>query len=296
MIPLSAFAESKSTNAHTEEHHEHTLYGETLFQIGGVSISNALVTSWIAFIVIFAIGITVIRNLKTIPGKLQNIFEILIENFLDIHDMVTNDRDLSVKILPFTFSLFCFVLINNWLGIIPGVGSLFIQTANGSVALLRGSTADINTTLALGVVGVVGANIVGITVVGISNTVTKYIALPELLRFKNIFKDPSLIIQIPVNIFIGLMELIGELSKVASLSFRLFGNIFAGEVLLASMAAIFAFMTPVPFVFLEVFVGVIQAFILSLLVIIYATIASSTHGHDESEAHGGEAHATGHTG
>ena len=281
----TATLDSHTLTAETAAVHEHTLYGEQLFTIGQLPVTNTLVTSWIAFFVLIVIGIAVRAQLKLIPGKLQQLFEIIIEQFLALCDTITNDRQLSEKILPFSLSLFLFILINNWMGIIPGVGSIFVETSHGAVSLLRGGTADMNTTLALGLVGVVGANLIGITSIGIWNTVTKFIALPELLRFRNIHRDPSLIIQIPVNIFIGIMELIGEISKVASLSFRLFGNVFAGEVLLASMAALFAYATPIPFVFLEVFVGVIQAFILSLLVIVYATIASHTHSSDSHSEH-----------
>ena len=95
-----------------------------------------------------------------------------------------------------------------------------------------------------------------------------------------------MLIVAPINFFVGLLELIGEIAKIASLSFRLFGNVFAGEVLLASMSEIFAYLVPGPFLFLEVFVGLIQALIFSLLATVYFTIASQDHSeHDEHEKH-----------
>ena len=100
-------------------------------------------------------------------------------------------------------------------------------------------------------------------------------------------KDPTVLLVAPVMFFVGLLELVGELAKIASLSFRLFGNVFAGEVLLASMSALLAYGLPIPFLFLEVMVGAIQALIFAMLTLVYFTIAAQDHDeHDEhKEAH-----------
>jgi F-type H+-transporting ATPase subunit a len=103
-------------------------------------------------------------------------------------------------------------------------------------------------------------------------------------------KEPTVLISAPIMFFVGILELIGEVAKVASLSFRLFGNIFAGEVLLASMAAIFAFILPGPFLFLEVFIGLIQALIFSLLATVYFTIAAEDHGEHKEEHENTDSH------
>ncbi len=92
-------------------------------------------------------------------------------------------------------------------------------------------------------------------------------------------KEPTIILINPIKAFVGLVEIIGEFAKVASLSFRLFGNIFAGEVLLASMAAILAFAVPIPFMFLEIIVGLIQALIFAILVLIYVSISTTAEEH-----------------
>ena len=108
-------------------------------------------------------------------------------------------------------------------------------------------------------------------------------------------KEPTVIIMAPVMFFVGLIEIVGEVAKIASLSFRLFGNVFAGEVLLASMGALFAYGLPIPFLFLEVLVGFIQALIFSMLTLVYFTIAAEDHdAHDEGHGHeenGVEVHA-----
>jgi F-type H+-transporting ATPase subunit a len=103
--------------------------------------------------------------------------------------------------------------------------------------------------------------------------------------FTKIKKNPTIIIVAPIHFFVGVLELIGEMAKIASLSFRLFGNVFAGEVLLLSMSLILGYILPIPFMFLEVMVGVIQAVIFSMLTIVYFTIAATDHDAHDDEHH-----------
>lgn len=281
---------TQETTTHTTEsaHEHHTLYGQEIFSIGNFHVTNTLFTSYIALVIILVIGIFIRTRLKLIPKGIQHIGEILLEQLAALCDQVTQDRKITNMVLPVVVSIFVFVLLNNWLGILPGIGSIFINTKEGAISLFRGGTADINTTLTLGIFSVVFANLVGIFSIGLWKSFTKYVRLPALLKLKNVFKDPVLLVVVPVDIFVGLLEILGEIAKIASLSFRLFGNIFAGEVLLASMAAILAFGLPTPFLFLEFFVGVIQAFIISLLTVVYVTLAVQDHSeHDEhAEGHG----------
>ena len=137
---------------------------------------------------------------------------------------------------------------------------------------------------------VIGANIFGIVSIGLWKSFNKYVNLKALGGiFTKVRKDPAVLVVAPVTFFVGVLELIGEFAKIASLSFRLFGNVFAGEVLLLSMSALLAYGLPIPFLFLEIFVGVIQAFIFSILVLVYFTIAAQDHdAHDEKEHHSTE--------
>lgn len=268
--------------------HETTLFAEPIFTFGSFSITNALLTAWIAVLVIIFISWMIRRNIKKVPGKLQGIFEVLLEQALSLADLVTNNRKLSLRIIPISFSIFFFVLINNWLGFLPGVGSIgFIQEHGGHdvlVPLLRGGTADINTTLALGLISVVGANVFGMIAIGTWKTINKYINIEVLLSIpKKIKKDPTILVLAPIHFFVGIFEIVGEVGKVASLSFRLFGNIFAGEVLLMSMSLLVAYAVPIPFLFLEIFIGFIQALIFGLLTVVYFTIAASSHDDHEEE-------------
>lgn len=270
--------------------HETTLFAEPIASIKEFPITNSLVTSWGAVLIIVILSVLLRKNLKEVPGKLQNIFEIIVEGALSLADQVTNDRKLTKKIFPLSISLFFFVLINNWLGILPGSGSVGqVVDHHGEnllVPFLRGGTADINTTIALAVIAVVGANIFGIITIGGWKMFNKYVNLKALGQmFTKVRHEPTILIVAPITFFVGILEIIGEFAKIASLSFRLFGNVFAGEVLLASMAALVAYAVPVPFLFLEILVGVIQALIFSMLTLVYFTIASQDHdehGHDES--------------
>ena len=133
---------------------------------------------------------------------------------------------------------------------------------------------------------VVGANLFGVFSIGIWKTFNKYVNLKVLGGiFTNIRKDPTIIIVAPITFFVGLIEIVGEFAKIASLSFRLFGNVFAGEVLLVSMAALIAYIIPIPFLFLEILVGVIQALIFSILLVVYFTIGASDHDEHEEKHH-----------
>ncbi|MCG2700779.1 F0F1 ATP synthase subunit A, partial [Candidatus Parcubacteria bacterium] len=120
----------------------------------------------------------------------------------------------------------------------------------------------------------------GVVAIGLWNYFNKFINIKAFLEIpKKIRKDPSVLIVNPIKAFVGLIEIIGEAAKVASLSFRLFGNIFAGEVLLASMSAILAFGLPIPFMFLEIIVGLIQALIFAMLILAYLTMNTSVEEH-----------------
>lgn len=271
---------NQEAGAHTEatghEEHEHTLFAETVFHVGDFPITNSLLTSWVAVFLILILSIIIRAKNSRIPSVFQSFVEMIINGALSMMDLVTNDREKSKRVFPVIFSIFIFILINNWLGLLPGLGSI---TYDG-VALLRGGTADLNTTLALGLFSVISANIFGVIVVGGWNYFNKFINIKALLEIPGkIRRDPTIVLVNPITFFVGLIEIVSEIAKVASLSFRLFGNIFAGEVLIASISALVAYGVPLPFMFLEVIVGIIQALIFSILTLVYYTIASTEHEH-----------------
>jgi F-type H+-transporting ATPase subunit a len=199
-------------------------------------------------------------------------------------DSVTSDRKKTAKFLPIVLALFLFILVSNWMGLLPGVGTIgFVENAEHGkvfVPLLRGATADLNTTLAIALFSVVMSHIFGILMVGFWKHFNKFVNFHALQQiFHKFKKDPTIIMVNPIKVFVGLIEIVGEIAKIASLSLRLFGNIFAGEVLLASMMAISAFILPLPFMFLELIVGIVQALVFAILTLAFMSIASSAEEH-----------------
>jgi F-type H+-transporting ATPase subunit a len=270
------------TLAAGEIKHETTIFAEPIGQIGGFTITNSLLSAWIALLILIVLAFTLGSKIRRIPGMMQNFAEVIVLGAMNLADSVTNDRTITEKVFPLFFSVFLFIIINNWLGLLPGVGSIgFVLAEEGHqvfIPYLRGATADINTTLAMGVFSVLAANVFGVMIVGGWKYFNKFINIQTLLSIpKDMKHNVAAVIVNPIKFFVGLIEIIGEFAKVASLSFRLFGNIFAGEVLLMAMASIFAFILPIPFMFLEVIVGLIQALIFAVLTLVYFTIAAQDH-------------------
>lgn len=281
---IADHSEIAATETHEEVSHEVTLFAEPVFHVGSFPVTNSLINSWVAVFIIVLFAFALKKRISRIPKGIQNAFEIIVDGALNLADSVTGDRKKSQKVFPVVFAIFIFVLINNWLGLVPGIGSIgFIEEGHGNpvfVPFFRGGTADLNTTLALALFAVIGSNIFGVFVVGAWKYMNKFINIKAIAEIpKKIRKDPAIVFVNPIKAFVGIVEIIGEVAKVASLSFRLFGNVFAGEVLLSSIAVILAFGLPIPFMFLEVIVGIIQAIIFAMLTLVYFTIASTEEEH-----------------
>lgn len=273
----------------TEISHESTLYAEPIAHFGSFTVTNALFTSWIVVFILVVLAVILRTKLKKIPKGIQNIFEIIIEGAESLCDQVTNSRAITNRAFPIVFSIFMIVLLNNWMGLLPLGGFGLIEVGEHGktfIPLIRSGTADINGTLPLAIFSVIAANIFGALSIGLWKTINKYFnfnAMGEI--FTKIKKDPFVLMTAPIMFAVGVIEFVAEFAKVASLSFRLFGNVFAGEVLLASMGAILPYLLPTPFMFLELFVGVIQAFIFAILTLVYFTVASLDHDEDHEGEH-----------
>jgi len=201
-----------------------------------------------------------------VPAGIQNIFEIIIVFLWDTFNGVFGDQKITKKYFPLATTFFLFILTNNWLGTLPGVGSIGLNKSheeNVFIPLLRPGNADLNHTLALAVISVISIQVFGIMTIGFFKYSSKFIS------FKN-----------PIDFFIGILELIGETAKILSFSFRLFGNIFAGEVLLTVIATLIPYLAPIPFSILELFVGLIQALVFTMLTVVFIKIAITPH-HEE---------------
>lgn len=173
------------------------------------------------------------------------------------------------RFFPLVATLFAFILFSNWSGLLPGVGSIgFDGIHNGHevfIPYFRAPTADVNTTLALGLITMVMVQVYGFKYLGL-----KY--------FKKFFDFSN-----PINFFVGILELISDVSKIISFTFRLFGNIIAGEILLLVMAMLVPVLGPTPFIALELFVGFIQALVFMMLASVFINMATIGHGDEHHE-------------
>jgi len=233
-----------------------SLAPEILFNLGPLPVTNTLFWSFVLSLVII-IGTFFIRfSLKTIPGRWQILFELLIEEGMKFIESIMKNKEKARKVFPLVFTMFIFILFANLVTFIPGQAAVSLQTAHGEVSPFRAVMADYGMVLVLTAISIVTIQMVTIFTYGPFGYLKKFINLKSPLAF-----------------VLGLMDLIGELSKILSLSFRLFGNIFAGEVLGLVMLFLAPFILPLPFAMLGLITAVIQAFVFSLLTLIFISMA-----------------------
>ena len=230
---------------------------EEIARIGPLSITNALLTTFIVMIVLFAITLWYQMSRPVFV-------EMIIEGFYNFFEEVLGEK--TKKLFPLLMTFFLFILVGNWLGIMPGVGPIGVEHYDHGekvlVPLFRGPNADLSTTIALALISVSVTQVLSVNALGIGKYIKKFI------NFSN-----------PINFFVGILELVSEFAKILSFSFRLFGNIFAGEVLLVVVTFLIPVLLPIPFYGLEIFVGFIQALVFTMLTMIFIAVATDKHAH-----------------
>lgn len=240
-----------------------SLASEPVFYFKNFPVTNTFLNTLLVDALLIGGVIAVKQRLSQIPNLFQNAVETIIETFYNLTESVAPNR--VAKIFPYLMSFFLFILITNWSGLIPGIGSIgFFEEDHKFTPILRSATSDINTTLALALVSAVATHMMSIKTIGIKEYLSRYFSLN------------------PINLFVGFLEIISEITKVISLSFRLFGNIFAGEVVLFTVSGIFAFLFPLPFMLLEIIVGFVQALVFSMLTMAFMAILTTPH-HEAGE-------------
>jgi len=269
---------------------------EPLFYIGPLPITNSLLLAIISAILVITFFLLATRNPRLIPGPLQNLIEWMSQGLLNICEEVAG-RENGRRFFKWVAAIFFLVLIANWWSVIPGIGTIGIknseipgcegvnevttifltgQYSNCYTPLLRPPATDLNFTLALAFITVIVTQIYGFRLLGVRKQLGRYFTL----------KDG------PIGLIVGLLELLLEPLRVVSLSFRLFGNVFAGEVLLVVISFLLPVVGPIPFYFLEIFVGFIQAFVFAFLTLMFFTLGTTAHGaEDHQEAHTAEVEA-----
>lgn len=260
-----------------------TLFAEPIARIGSMNITNSLVNATVLMIVLVIFSWFFKKNIRLIPGKLQLAVEGFIEMAMGYIDQVTGSRKKTNDFLPFIASLFVFILLANWMGQLPGTGSIGIREGEVLIPLLRPANADLNMTVAMALVSVVGSHLIGIIACGFFVHWNRFFTLGTIWNALKSGKPMNVVVALIEGV-VGIIEFVSEIAKVLSLSLRLFGNIFAGEVLMTVIASIFAYGLPLPFMALELIVGVVQALVFSMLSLVYLSILTDMpHGHEQEQ-------------
>jgi F-type H+-transporting ATPase subunit a len=240
------------------------LAAERLFTLWGVPITNTLIAAWLVMAVLLLTGFLVGRRLKIIPGKMQNFFEMLFEFVFTYIEETLGSRELATRFFPLIVTIFLFIFVSNLFDFIPFFGSIGFERGGEFIPLLRPVNSDLNVTLALALIVFFTIEVTGMVVLGFLKYWSKFVN----------FKEGAL------GFAIGLIELVSNLARLISFSFRLFGNIFAGGILIAVALAFLPFLLPVPLMLFETFIGLIQAAIFALLTLAFIKIAiTEPHGH-----------------
>ncbi len=236
---------------------------EVLTEVAGFPITNTLVTSWVVMFILILIAVIVGRNVKLIPGKTQLLFESLFDGVVGYMEETLESRKLAVRFFPLIMTLFLFIFTSNVLEFTPGIGSIGLTKigSGGFTPLFRSVNTDLNVTLALALISFFVIEFSGVIILGFLKYVGKFVNFKSVLGF-----------------FIGIIELFSEIARLISFSFRLFGNIFAGEVLILVVAFFVPVLFPVPLMLFELFIGFMQAAIFSLLTLFFIKIAITPIG------------------
>jgi F-type H+-transporting ATPase subunit a len=259
-----------------------------IFQVGKFVVTNSMLVTWIvaAAVIIFAQAAT--RNIKPIPDGAQNRWEWMVEGLYNFLEGIIG-RELVQKTFWFFATLFIFILFVNWFGLIPGVGTIGWGHPDPNTGvfhvdrpLLRGGNADLNLTTAMAAVFFVLWLVWAIQAQGVGGF------LKHLFGPKGETTGVLKLLMAVIFFMVGWLEVISILFRPISLSFRLYGNIYAGESILEAMAHMvpvwLAWLPPIPFYFMEILVGVVQALVFMLLTAVF-TMLIAQHDHGPGEAH-----------
>ncbi len=224
----------------------------------GLTVTSTLLTSWFVVIILLAGAYIIGSSLKLVPGKGQVVVEAAIGGVFDYVAETLESRELARRYFPIIMTIFLYILVANLVGLLPISGSVIgVHEANGALApLFYPVNTDLNVPLALAIIAFIVIEFAGITAMGVLKYAGKFVNLHSITGF-----------------VVGIIELVSELARLITFSFRLFGNIFAGKVLILMALAFIPYLLPVPLLVYEVFVGVIQAVIFALLTLFFIKIA-----------------------
>jgi F-type H+-transporting ATPase subunit a len=260
---------------------------QALFKIGSLPVTNSMVTSWFVAIVLIVVIRLAVGRPKLIPSRGQAMVESLVQGIYDLTAPIVGPK-VAVPTFPLLICLFTFILIQNWSGLFPGVGTIYMLDHKSGewMELIRPAHADLNGTGALAIVAIAGWFYFIMRYAGPS------LVLKDIFGNKADKNEVPAIIYYPlflVFFLIGIIELVSIMFRPISLSLRLFGNVFGGESLMHAMSGMQKWGLPAPFYLLELLIGFVQAFVFTLLVSVYIGLICN-HGDDHNEDHKEAAH------
>lgn len=226
----------------------------------GLPVTNTLITSILVSLLLFGIAFLVGSRLKLVPGRVQVIFEEMISFVLNYMTDVLGNAKLARRLFPLVITIFLFIFVANTIALVPGIGSVGLVSIGDHggefTSLLRSVNTDLNVTLALTIIAFVTIEVLGVVTLGFFKYASKFINFRSFMGF-----------------FVGIMELFSEVARLVSFSFRLFGNILAGKILILVIIFFVPYILPVPIMLFELFVGFLQAAIFSLLILFFVKLA-----------------------
>ena len=266
------------------------LSAETVFRLGPLPVTNTIIASWLTILVLLIITFTVTRKPRLIPTRIQSILEFALEWVYDLCKDVAGEKN-GRKFFPIVCTIFLFVLFNAWMNLIPGFGSVMVTKEGAVFPLLRGANTDINTPLALALI-----SFVFVTYQGLKNAkfgfIKQFINFGRFFRgwgklftgkFKGALGDIGLGF---IDAFVGILELVSYFIRLLSFTFRLFGNMTGGEILVLMFLYLFTWAISGSVIYgFELLIGAVQALIFAGLTLVFAAMASSAHGEEEHEGH-----------
>lgn len=251
-----------------------TLASEVIGHLGGFELRNTMIMAWLAILVLTLVSVTgKLSGYRMVPGRFQAVLELVVEGLFNFFNAVLGDEKKTRLVFPLIATIFLYIVVANWMGILPGVGSITILGMHDghemAIPILRSMNADVNMTLGLALLAIICVQFFGMLELGMFSYLGKFFVAP--------WKDFA-------GMFVGLLEFVGEFSRMISFSFRLFGNIFAGEVLLVVVSFLVPYVAPIPFLGLELFVGVIQGLVFAMLTTVFLSMAMTAHDHGDDHA------------
>lgn len=276
--------------------------------LGGLDwLTNSILVALIVVAIVLWFARRATKNIKIVPDGPQNAFEAIVETLYDTVEEIVGPKMVS-KVFSLLATLFVFILTANWFGLLPGVGSIGFGTKTGFLTLseireplFRPATADLNMTLAMALVFMVLWLYWSIQEMGVGGF------LKHMFGVKGGLKGVMAIVLAPIFFMVGIIEVVSIAFRPVSLSLRLFGNVFAGETLLTTMltlgktlgappfvAYLMSVIIPIPFYFLELLVGLLQAMVFTLLCAVYVTLSTSHDEDEHSDEHHGESKGSPH--